>query len=594
MDFLQIAIENFLSYQHQVFNKFRPGLTLVEGRNLDDGGSNGAGKSSPWDAISWCLFGQTVRGLKNDSVVRRGESGCIVSVSLRHAGCDYVVTRSRGPNSLIVEKDGETIQQGTIALTESWILNEFGIDFDLFRCTVLYAQGETFNFVDESNKKQKEVLSKIVRADFSHSLSSVKAEIKRNNSDISEIDGKISILNSHKVDNPEIKFKAEAGRWKSENTVEINSVLEERNGYEKELESSPLIMSEHLRQEILERKESLILDIAGLKVKKEEYIDKRGRVAGTMSARLGIRRQWLDLAKSGKCPTCLSPAGDLSISSKLAGEESKIIELESLNKKMKSLIDKFENKISDMGDKVESMVHLLDIRDIAIEKKNSLEDKIKNCDEIVLELRGKENPFKKIIEAEVKKQERIKSKIKELSKKSEKLADESPYIKFWEDAFGDAGIKSFIFDLICSSLTSKANKYASVLTNGQVAIEFDTQTKLKSGALREKFEVGLVTQGERVEYESYSGGEKRRISLAVDLALSDIMSDYYGSSFNIIVFDEQTNYMDRAGRECFMNLLLEMSKTKCVLVVDHDAEFKSQFDDVWVIEKKDGISRMVP
>ena len=167
------------------------------------------------------------------------------------------------------------------------------------------------------------------------------------------------------------------------------------------------------------------------------------------------------------------------------------------------------------------------------------------------------------------------------------------YYDFWVNGFGDSGIKSFLFDLVCSTLTERANYYADILTNGQVVVNFDTQTKTKSGEIREKFECSVTTGGEKVKYEAYSGGEKRRISLSVDMALSDLMTDYYKSDFNIVVFDEQTSFLDTDGRECFMNLLKEKAKTKKVFVVDHDSEFKSLFDSSWMIEKKDDISRMV-
>jgi DNA repair exonuclease SbcCD ATPase subunit len=130
------------------------------------------------------------------------------------------------------------------------------------------------------------------------------------------------------------------------------------------------------------------------------------------------------------------------------------------------------------------------------------------------------------------------------------------------------------------------------LTSGAITISFDTQKKLKTGELREKFDSEILKDGERVEYESYSGGEKRRISLAVDMALSEIMSEYYGQKFGMVVFDEQTGYMDEDGRVGFMNLLREIAREKRVFVVDHDGTFQAMFDIVWRVWKKGGISHV--
>jgi len=164
------------------------------------------------------------------------------------------------------------------------------------------------------------------------------------------------------------------------------------------------------------------------------------------------------------------------------------------------------------------------------------------------------------------------------------------YISFWVEAFGDGGIKSFIFDLIASTLSEKSNKYVNILTSGQVSVKFDTQSTLKSGAVREKFDCAVISDGKKVKYDAYSGGEKRKISLAVDVALSEIASEYHGSSFNVVVFDEQTNYLDENGRDGFYDLLKELARDRKVFVVDHDSKFRSKFDNVMTVVKRGGVS----
>ena len=118
-----------------------------------------------------------------------------------------------------------------------------------------------------------------------------------------------------------------------------------------------------------------------------------------------------------------------------------------------------------------------------------------------------------------------------------------------------------------------------------MTISFDTQSKLKTGEVREKFECIINIDGEKVPFKAYSGGEKTRISLAVDLALADLMNDFYGSDFNFLVMDEQDTYVDDVGRQAYMELLKERAKDRRVFVVSHDAKFKSEFDDVIKIRR---------
>ena len=184
----------------------------------------------------------------------------------------------------------------------------------------------------------------------------------------------------------------------------------------------------------------------------------------------------------------------------------------------------------------------------------------------------------------------LKKSSSDFDKRIEKIKSDQPYYEFWSRAFGDDGIKSFIFDLVCSTLTNRANSYLNVLTGGHISVAFDTQKKLKSGETREKFECQVVSDGGPIPYDNYSGGEKRRVSLAVDMSLADLMSDYHGSKFNMVVFDEQDQYLDNKGRAHYMNLLKKIAKHKRVFVVAHDYQFKAEFDEVITVEKKDGVS----
>ena len=77
------------------------------------------------------------------------------------------------------------------------------------------------------------------------------------------------------------------------------------------------------------------------------------------------------------------------------------------------------------------------------------------------------------------------------------------------------------------------------------------------------------------------------------MALAEIMGDYHGSNFNMIVFDEQTNYLDAEGRMSFMDLLKDLSTTKAVFLVDHSDDLKAQFNNVWTVEKKNQVSRLM-
>lgn len=594
MQIQSIYLNNFLSYEKASFEGLdEAGLILIEGRNLDEGGSNGAGKSSPWDAVSWCLFGQTMRGLKGDQVINRAhKKGCVVKVDLwfHEEGC-YRVCRYRGHktggNGLYIETpDDSKIEFGTLLQTQEWLLKKLGIDFDLFRCTVLFAQGDTFNFVDAGNKQQKEILAKVMRLDYAKHLDRAKAVVSENTKLLSKYLSDIKTLDSHLVVDIEEAFAEDIGEWETSRKKKVSNYHNEIAGLKDELDGLKMPDGFKLK-ELDEAQDSLGAARDGFKRATSKFAEFK-----TM---LRLKKQAFDESSLApdKCTACgqaVDNSKAMDIAEKLAAEISTI---EQDYIKAKRIADKYEAGVLAIQEKIDHFNTLQLKHEHFLDKSKRLQDSIASMKNAVKLILADENPHLAMRDQAIAKQKQIEAKIKEKRGQMKELEGKQDYLQFWATAFGDAGIKSFVFDLICSSLTNKANGYLNTLTNGSIAISFDTQKALKSGETREKFDCQILTDGERIDYAAYSGGEKRRISLAVDMALSDLMSDYYSSKFNVVVFDEQCSYLDEQGRRGFMRLVSNLARTKRVFVVDHDGEFKSKFDEVITIEKKDGISRVV-
>lgn len=593
MELHQIKIQNFLSYQEQEFSFEGTGLSLIEGRNHDEGDSNGSGKSSLFDAISFCLFGQTVRGLKGDDVInRKFKKDCSVGLTLTSFGQYYEVFRYRkhstnGDRLYIVSEAGN-VELGTLAQTQQWILDTFQIDFELFRCTVLFAQGETFNFVDAGNKAQKEILSKVMRVSYDSMLANAKAKLKEVDGIIANNERSLIGLEAKVVEDVESLYKPKIDAFEVDRIAEIKDHEQSIRDYEEAIEklkgkSKPL-------DQIKKLTTRLTLDI---RVKKDALKDLRAELS-EINGKVSYYAMEIKKAKEldGDCPTCKRQIDVCLNGEWIKDSENKKAWEEGLAADKKAEVDALEREVEDAETKLEKL------KRAEVEQKHidsgiaEREGWITKCRENIEYWKTKNNPHTADMEAAKEAQEELKTKIAEAKKKVEQLHQLRPYYEFWVSAFGDAGIKSFVFDLVCSNLTNKANRYLNLLSGGAISISFDTQKKTKGGELREKFDCNIVTDGVSVDYASYSGGEKRRISLAVDMALSDIMVEYHGSKFNVVVFDEQDSYLDTNGRKQYLALLKSLGREKRVFVVAHDTEFKGYFDNVTTVEKKGGISRI--
>lgn len=591
MYFKKCELENFMSFEKESFDYKDSDLFLMEGDNKDEGGSNGSGKTSiVTDAPSFALFGETVRGLKGDKVIhRKFKKNCRVSLYVEFQDKDVVVTRCRKHDEFgdrfWLEIDGKRVELGTLDQTQKYLEEFFGIDYELFKCTVIFAQEDSFNFVNETNKRQKEILGKIMKLSFDDYLAKAKAWLKDAKNERSEYERSVLVLKSHIVENEDDILKEEIETFelgKKESLKEMKDAIKASQVDIQTLKES-ILPEQKFDEDILNNK----LDRYSEMVAQQKLIKKQ--IADYKSATTNKE----DMYKASSCPSCLRPMDGMDYAERLKEIDGHIDELKEELENIELKVDGLNNTITKLR-KQKAEIEQSNLEQA--KKKNKLESMVKRYKEVMIDfkkLQESENPYYKKREELIKKQKQMKEKLADLESKMEKIDEKIPYYNFWEHGFGDSGVKSFVFDLVCSSLTTKANKYLNILTNGSVIISFDTQQKTKKGALREKFDCEIITDKERVDYASYSGGEKRRISLAVDMALSDLMSDYYKQKFSIVVHDEQDFYMDESGRESYLNLLKELSKEKGVYVVAHDVQFKAKFDKTIKIVKQDRVSRIV-
>jgi DNA repair exonuclease SbcCD ATPase subunit len=160
-------------------------------------------------------------------------------------------------------------------------------------------------------------------------------------------------------------------------------------------------------------------------------------------------------------------------------------------------------------------------------------------------------------------------------------------LSVWLEAFSNRGIKALLLDGIIGQLNKSANEYAGILTGNAVRIEFDSQAERKDGRLVNEFTVKTHNRSGAAVYGANSMGEKRRIDVAISLALADLLSSRSSKSFNLLILDEVFEHLDSAGIDAIMSLLRLLNKTKeSVFVITHKDEFKEQFSsEIQVVRK---------
>ena len=130
-------------------------------------GSNGAGKSSLLDAITWSLFGQARK--RDDSVINLQSDAAEVAFTFSYEENVYRVQRSlprgKGTSLEFQVLDGEAwrpLTERTLRETQARIEQVLRLDYDTFANAAFFLQGKADQFTQQTASKRKEVLGSIL------------------------------------------------------------------------------------------------------------------------------------------------------------------------------------------------------------------------------------------------------------------------------------------------------------------------------------------------------------------------------------------------------------------------------------------------
>jgi DNA repair exonuclease SbcCD ATPase subunit len=172
----------------------------------------------------------------------------------------------------------------------------------------------------------------------------------------------------------------------------------------------------------------------------------------------------------------------------------------------------------------------------------------------------------------------------QLSKEALDLATEYELLKYWEQVFSEQGIIQFVIVNILDFFNDSVNKYLKQLSNNSLALFFN-----------EKLEELIYIGEAETEFKNLSGGEKKRVNLAVMLALNDLLLFTGKNKSNVIFFDEVADSLDSIGVQGLVEIFDTLAKDKKIIVITHNDELNSLLEDesnIILVEKREGVTKL--
>lgn len=171
--FDKLHIYNFMSFIEETIELSDCNYVFVNGTNInpdDNAKSNGSGKSALFDAISWVLTGETIRGAKNVVNILAND-GCYVEITFDIGKDNYRLLRSKDHSEYKtnlkiyindIDKSGKGIRDSEKLLSE-YIPD---LTSQLLGNVIILGQGLPSKFTNNTPSGRKEVLEKLSKSDF--------------------------------------------------------------------------------------------------------------------------------------------------------------------------------------------------------------------------------------------------------------------------------------------------------------------------------------------------------------------------------------------------------------------------------------------
>lgn len=164
MQFKEFSFHNSGTYKKFKANLQNLGVVFLKGRNLDTGGSNGAGKSMPWDILRAILFSVSDRGLKKDDLVRKRNHNAVVKFDIGKKHHEVLHWRKyKGhPNGYQILINGkDRTPSGGIPACEKTIKKIHGLTEEEFRGFVHMSQGSLHTLLEGSGAERLHYISSL-------------------------------------------------------------------------------------------------------------------------------------------------------------------------------------------------------------------------------------------------------------------------------------------------------------------------------------------------------------------------------------------------------------------------------------------------
>ena len=566
--FEKVRWKNFLS----TGNQFTEIDFLKHSTNLIIG-TNGAGKSTVLDALTFSLFGKAFRKINKPQLINSvNEKDCVVEVEFSINGTQWKVQRGIKPAIFKIWRDDNLLDQSAAANDQQkWLeQNVLKMNYKSFTQIVILGSSTFVPFMQLTPSNRREVIEDLLDIRIFSSMNSViKEKIRSVKETVKVLElKKESLLEKVQMQENFIEELENRGKKNIEDKeLKIGELLVEENKF----------MNENIKiVEELDDLNKVLNSYTGATEKLRTLGNLKGKISNKVST---ITKEHKFFTQNTVCPTCDQAIEETFRINRIKDAQTKAKELQSGYKELEEAIkeeEERERQFLTLSKEITTLTH-------GISKNNT---QIAGCQRQVRDLESEIQRITDNLANRNIEHEKLTSFKENLKTTYDELAQNKDTINYYDFSYSllkDGGVKTKIIKKYLPLINQQVNKYLQLM---DFYINF---------SLDEEFSETVQSPiHEDFSYSSFSEGEKMRIDLALLFTWREVARMKNSVNTNLLIMDEVfDSSLDGMGTEEFLKIIRFVIQDANVFVISHKESLHDKFGDVIRFDKIKGFSRIV-
>ena len=563
-----IRWKNFLSTGNQFTE-----LSFTEHSTTLILGTNGTGKSTMLDALTFSLFGKPFRKINKPQLVNSvNEKDCLVEVEFSIGGTKWKVVRGIKPNTFEIWRNNSLLDQAASAIDQQkWFeQNVIKMNYKSFTQIVILGSSNFIPFMQLPTNSRREVIEDLLDIKIFSSMNVILKE------KIRQVKEEVKVFQLKK-ESLEDKVKMQ------KNFIEELESRAAENIKKKESEISELLVEEnkfmHENIKIVEELDDFN-KVLNSYVGATDKLRKLGNLKGKISNKVStITKEHKFFTENTVCPTCDQAIEETFRINRINDAQTKAKELQSGFKELEEAIKEEEERerqftaLSKEISKLNNDISQNNVRIAGCQRQiSNLESEVQRTTEQLANRNTEDEKLETF-------KDNLKTTYDELLNKKETIN----YYDFSFSLLKDGGVKSKIIKKYLPLINQQVNRYLQMM---DFYINF---------TLDEEFNETVQSPiHENFSYSSFSEGEKMRIDLALLFTWREVARMKNSVNTNLLIMDEVfDSSLDGLGTEEFLKIIRFVIQDANIFVISHKSDLHDKFANVLRFEKIKGFSRMV-